>query len=123
MGGVRVDRVAAVRHRSEKGQALVLKSVENRARPPPVLTSSAPVSASPAEALGSEAGLGLVLRAAAFAAWKHRDQRRKDADASPYINHPIALAEVLWTEGRARDPVVITGALLRRFDQQYRKRP
>jgi guanosine-3',5'-bis(diphosphate) 3'-pyrophosphohydrolase len=91
---------------------LVLKSVANRARPPPVLTSGAPVSASQAEALGSEAGLGLVLRAAAFAAWKHRDQRRKDADASPYINHPIALAEVLWTEGRVRDPVVIAGALL-----------
>jgi signal peptidase II len=36
---------------------------------------------------------------AAFAAHKHRDQRRKDAEASPYINHPIALAEVLAGEG------------------------
>jgi guanosine-3',5'-bis(diphosphate) 3'-pyrophosphohydrolase len=31
----------------------------------------------------------------AFAADNHRNQRRKDADASPYINHPIALADVL----------------------------
>jgi GTP diphosphokinase / guanosine-3',5'-bis(diphosphate) 3'-diphosphatase len=30
-------------------------------------------------------GTALVLKAAAFAAWTHRDQRRKDAEASPYI--------------------------------------
>jgi guanosine-3',5'-bis(diphosphate) 3'-pyrophosphohydrolase len=57
-------------------------------------------------------GTGLVLKAAAFAAWKHRDQRRKDADASPYINHPLALAEVLSSEGRVTDPVVLAAALL-----------
>jgi guanosine-3',5'-bis(diphosphate) 3'-pyrophosphohydrolase len=56
--------------------------------------------------------VGLVLKATAFAALKHRDQRRKDADASPYINHPIALAEVLWHEGDVRDPVIIAAALL-----------
>jgi GTP diphosphokinase / guanosine-3',5'-bis(diphosphate) 3'-diphosphatase len=54
----------------------------------------------------------LILRAVAFAAHKHRDQRRKDKDASPYINHPIALARVLWQEGGVRDPVVIATALL-----------
>jgi guanosine-3',5'-bis(diphosphate) 3'-pyrophosphohydrolase len=57
-------------------------------------------------------GTGLVLKAAAFAAWKHRDQRRKDADASPYINHPLALAEVLSGEGKVSDPVVLAAALL-----------
>ena len=31
---------------------------------------------------------------------------------SPYINHPIALAEVLHTDGGVRDPVVIAAALL-----------
>jgi guanosine-3',5'-bis(diphosphate) 3'-pyrophosphohydrolase len=56
--------------------------------------------------------LGLVLRAAQFAAHKHRDQRRKDAKATPYINHPIALAEVLHSDGGVRDSVVITAALL-----------
>jgi len=36
--------------------------------------------------------MGAFVKAVAFAADKHRNQRRKDADASPYINHPIALA-------------------------------
>src|SRR5512141_1156039 len=57
-------------------------------------------------------GLGVVLRAAQFAAQKHRDQRRKDVKATPYINHPIALAEVLHTDGDVHDPIVIAAALL-----------
>lgn len=57
-------------------------------------------------------GIALVIRAVGFAANKHRDQRRKDKRASPYINHPIALAEVLWIEGHVRDPAVIAAALL-----------
>jgi guanosine-3',5'-bis(diphosphate) 3'-pyrophosphohydrolase len=56
--------------------------------------------------------LAPVLRAAAFAAEKHRDQRRKDADASPYINHPIAVANVLANEGAVTDTNVICAALL-----------
>lgn len=55
---------------------------------------------------------GLVLKALTFAAHKHRDQRRKGAEASPYINHPIALANVLWHEGGVSDAVVIAAALL-----------
>jgi guanosine-3',5'-bis(diphosphate) 3'-pyrophosphohydrolase len=55
---------------------------------------------------------GLVLKAMAFAALKHRDQRRKDAEASPYINHPIALADLLWNAGGVRDATVIAAALL-----------
>src|SRR5580658_1139314 len=53
-----------------------------------------------------------ILKAAAFAATKHRDQRRKDEAASPYINHPIALANILANEGGVLDPVVIVAALL-----------
>lgn len=56
--------------------------------------------------------LGLILKALGFAARKHRDQRRKDAEASPYINHPIALANVLVNEGGVRDVAVICAALL-----------
>jgi GTP diphosphokinase / guanosine-3',5'-bis(diphosphate) 3'-diphosphatase len=62
--------------------------------------------------LQKDKDLGLMLKAMAFAASKHRDQRRKDAGASPYINHPIDLAEVLWHEGGVRDPVIIAAALL-----------
>jgi len=55
---------------------------------------------------------GLVLKALSFAARKHRDQRRKDEEASPYINHPIALATLLWHEGGVTDPLVLAAALL-----------
>ena len=47
----------------------------------------------------------------AFAAEKHRHQRRKDAQASPYINHPIALASLLKREG-VDDVAVLCAALL-----------
>lgn len=59
-----------------------------------------------------EGDMGLVLRAARFAAWKHRDQRRKGKDKEPYINHPLELAHVLWFEGGVDDPVVLAAALL-----------
>lgn len=57
-------------------------------------------------------GAGLVLKALQFAARKHRDQRRKGSKRYPYINHPIALAHVLWFEGGVRDGVTIAAALL-----------
>ena len=56
--------------------------------------------------------LSVVLKALAFAAHKHRDQRRKDAAASPYINHPIALANVLVREAEVSEPDVVAAALL-----------
>lgn len=55
--------------------------------------------------------LAQILHAAAFAAAKHQSQRRKDRAASPYINHPLAVAEVLSRHG-VTDPVVIQAALL-----------
>ncbi len=61
---------------------------------------------------GPDGDLALLFRALAFAAHKHRDQRRKDAEASPYINHPIALAEVLAGEGGVADAEVLAAALL-----------
>lgn len=53
-----------------------------------------------------------LVGAVAFAAEKHRHQRRKDAEASPYINHPIALADVLANEGGIDDEVVLVAAIL-----------
>src|SRR5690554_1386619 len=55
--------------------------------------------------------LPLIFQALAFAAHKHRDQRRKDAGASPYINHPIAVAGLLAETG-VTDPVTLCAALL-----------
>lgn len=54
----------------------------------------------------------LILKAAAFAAYKHRDQRRKDANASPYINHPLELARVLSEVGGVSDAATLCAALL-----------
>src|SRR4030066_90707 len=53
-----------------------------------------------------------LLDALAFAARKHRDQRRKDAEASPFINHPIGVAHVLAAEGAVTDPAVLVAANL-----------
>jgi guanosine-3',5'-bis(diphosphate) 3'-pyrophosphohydrolase len=54
----------------------------------------------------------LLVDAVAFAAYKHRRQRRKDAEASPYINHPIALARVLSVEGGVSDTTLLAAAVL-----------
>jgi GTP diphosphokinase / guanosine-3',5'-bis(diphosphate) 3'-diphosphatase len=53
-----------------------------------------------------------LLSAIAFAAHKHRDQRRKDHVASPYINHPIALANLLANEVGVDDERVLIAAIL-----------
>jgi len=56
--------------------------------------------------------IGPLLKALHFAADKHRDQRRKDEGASPYINHPIEVAELLARVGGVRDLVVLQAAIL-----------
>lgn len=53
-----------------------------------------------------------LLKVLLFASEKHSFQRRKNEDASPYINHPIKVAEMLWSTGEVRDLDVISGALL-----------
>src|ERR671918_1115434 len=56
--------------------------------------------------------LRVILKALEFAARKHRDQRRKGAEGTPYINHPIALAHLLGNEAQISDPIVIAAAIL-----------
>ena len=53
-----------------------------------------------------------LLRAVYFAAERHRDQRRKGADRSPYINHPIAVAKLLAQVGGLSDLPTLQAALL-----------
>jgi len=55
---------------------------------------------------------GLFLKAIHFSADKHRNQRRKDMQESPYINHPIELAETLWEIGGVREEVPLIAAIL-----------
>ena len=54
----------------------------------------------------------LILKAAHFAAEKHRDQRRKDKNASPYIIHPISVALAITQIGGVDDPEILAAALL-----------
>jgi guanosine-3',5'-bis(diphosphate) 3'-pyrophosphohydrolase len=54
---------------------------------------------------------GPLLEALELASIRHRDQRRKDREASPYINHPIAVACTLWAAG-VRDHTTLIAAVL-----------
>uniref|UniRef100_A0A4X2KAS1 Guanosine-3',5'-bis(diphosphate) 3'-pyrophosphohydrolase MESH1 n=1 Tax=Vombatus ursinus TaxID=29139 RepID=A0A4X2KAS1_VOMUR len=54
----------------------------------------------------------LLLEAADFAARKHRKQRRKDPEETPYINHPIGVARILTHEAGVTDITVLQAALL-----------
>ncbi len=53
-----------------------------------------------------------LLSAAHFAAVKHSQQRRKDVEASPYINHPIEVAQVLAIFGGVSDTALLQAAIL-----------
>lgn len=54
----------------------------------------------------------LVFKALEFAADKHRDQRRKDKEATPYINHPIRVAMQVLEQENITDPAILCAALL-----------
>ena len=54
----------------------------------------------------------LILKAAHFATHKHRNQRRKDEEKTPYINHPISVAKIISEIGNVEDPEVLAAALL-----------
>ena len=40
-----------------------------------------------------------LIKAADFSAKKHKNQKRKDPEQTPYINHPIGVANILANEG------------------------
>lgn len=65
----------------------------------------------------------IFLRALRFAAARHSDQRRKDSTRAPYINHPIAVAEILWRVGGVRDITTLTAALLHDTVEDTATRP
>ncbi|KRT81721.1 hypothetical protein AMK59_5398 [Oryctes borbonicus] len=53
-----------------------------------------------------------LVKCVNFATIKHKDQRRKDAEKTPYINHPIGVAYILTEEANISDLAVIQAALL-----------
>lgn len=60
----------------------------------------------------TELDISAILTAVKLSADRHRNQRRKDAEATPYINHPIDVAELLWRVGNVRSTRLIAAALL-----------
>ncbi len=56
--------------------------------------------------------IGILLKALDFAARRHKNQFRKGEDKSPYINHPIQVANMLANEAGERDSVLLAAAVL-----------
>jgi len=56
--------------------------------------------------------LSKLLEAASFAAKKHTGQTRKGANAEPYINHPLEVANLLANVGKVEDFDVLIAAVL-----------
>jgi len=56
--------------------------------------------------------ISLFLKALHYAADMHRYQRRKDDEESPYINHPIYVAQILSDIGGVDDLEVLSAAIL-----------
>lgn len=59
-----------------------------------------------------DAGLPLVLRALAFAAHRHVDQRRKGARQEPYVNHLVEVALLLADPGGVTDARILAAGAL-----------
>jgi guanosine-3',5'-bis(diphosphate) 3'-pyrophosphohydrolase len=60
----------------------------------------------------NETDINLIFQAITFAADKHQHQRRKNQQATPYINHPIAVMETLWRIGQVRHIPTLVAAVL-----------
>ena len=56
--------------------------------------------------------LTLLFKAITFAAEKHKFQKRKGQDKTPYINHPLQVADLLIRVGGQTDVTLITAAIL-----------
>lgn len=56
--------------------------------------------------------VSVLLRAVNFAARHHRKQKRKDGEGTPYINHPIEVANLLCEVGKISDVNVLAAAVL-----------
>ena len=52
-----------------------------------------------------------LLKALSFAAEKHRNQKRKDSEGTPYINHPISVAKTLADAGESELKLLVAALL------------
>jgi (p)ppGpp synthase/HD superfamily hydrolase len=97
---------------SSSGTGPTKKSTEDLLREGKLSGGAAQMAMDTRELLGFRNPIPRILQAAAFAADKHRLQTRKDKDATPYINHPLALASLLAYECAEQDETLLIAALL-----------
>ena len=97
---------------SSSGTGPTKKSTEDLLREGKLSGGAAQMAMDARELLGFRNPIPRILQAAAFAADKHRLQTRKDKDATPYINHPLALACLLAYECAEQDQTLLIAALL-----------
>ena len=53
-----------------------------------------------------------ILRALNFSSFQHRNQKRKDKNGTPYINHCINVAFLISEIGKINDPDILCAAIL-----------
>ncbi len=58
------------------------------------------------------AWLGVFVKACQFASEKHKAQKRKNKEGTPYINHPLEVANYISEVGRVYDVVPLVAAVL-----------
>jgi guanosine-3',5'-bis(diphosphate) 3'-pyrophosphohydrolase len=75
------------------------------------LTGSAATGITPGRRHAIE-NTNVLLRALDYAADRHRNQRRKDLGQTPYVNHLIAVADLIANVGGVSDPAVLAAAVL-----------
>ena len=92
----------------------VAPAAKPAAAPHPPSAATSPVA--PAPAAGEQAqpipALPLVMRAAQFAADRHKAQRRKGAAREPYVNHVLEVATLLADASEGKDPDLVIAGLL-----------
>lgn len=62
--------------------------------------------------MGMEFDLTKILNAAIFAADKHQGHIRKNKQRSPYITHPLLVAQAIYQIGGIQDTTILTAAIL-----------
>lgn len=65
-----------------------------------------------AESLSGGWNVDSLLSAIEYAAEKHEGQVRKDVYSTPYIVHPLGVAQLLWEAGNIKTLNVLTAAIL-----------
>ncbi len=101
---------------------LPFRTVDSQSGPGYDAPCQAPSREGAAPDMSTDDDLALVLKAADFAAVKHRDQRRKNGDI-PYINHPLGVARILREAGGIRDGATLAAALLHDTVEDTRTSP